>query len=589
MRDRPRRVAARLAGATFRHRRRASLAAAGFLSLSVTQLSLTWLVKLWIDGPLRSPAAAGRPWLLPVTIALICLLAAAVFVAHYGLGSLNTFVIRDLRRDLQGRLLQLEVGAAQSRETGDLVARLLQDADVAGRFGGELLRRGLGDALVLLGALAMLLVINRQLFGLIAVVASLGVIGHSLVAAAIRSRSLSAQERLGGLSARFAEQLGGYTTIKGSRTETAEQDRFRARNEAYAATLLRVERWSGFALASIWLVTGFALLGLGFYASRALGSGRLAAGDFLVFCLFGAQIVEPVRRLGELGTLAQRGLAAGERLFEVLDDSRLERVAGAPLPRPVRGEVRFECVRFAYPAGNTVLDGASFEVAARETVAIVSPSGGGKSTIAALLVRFRDAEAGAISLDGHDLGSLRLADVRSAVRVVPQEAFVFAGTLLENVIYGSAGAVPSDVEEAVYRAGLDTWVRSLAGGLRASLAEGGRNLSGGQKQRIALARAIVASPPVLVLDEATSAVDGDTEEQIMARMADWLRQRTVILMSHRLSTVLRVPRALVLEGGRITEEGAPAGLLQRPSRFARIFSDQAAPASATPEAIALRG
>ncbi len=571
---RARGIGSRLLRAALRHPRAASLTAIGFLLLSVSQLALTWLVKLWIDGPLSHDSTSTVPLLLPATAILVCVLSAAVFVAHYGLGSLHTAVIRDLRAALQAHLLRLEVAAMESNAGGDLVARLLQDADVAGRFAGEILRRGLGDALVFVGALTMLLVIDRQLFGLIVLIAPLGVMGHSLVAVAIRKRSLTAQRRLGALSARFSEQVSGHRTIKGYRTESIERQRFDVENQAHAEALRGVERWSAFALASIWLVTGSALLGVGLYAGYALGAGRLAAGDFLIFCLFGAQMVEPVRRLGELSTLAQRSLAAGQRVYEVLDRRELERTDGKPLPQPVGGAVRFEAVRLAYSPERPVLTEVTFQVAGRETVAIVSPSGGGKSTIAGLLVRFFNPGAGVIRLDGHDLSALRIADVRRWVKVVAQDPFLFSGTVLENIRYGANDASATVIDEAVQRAGLETWLRSLPSGLDTSLDEAGRNLSGGQKQRIALARAIVAQPAVLVLDEATSAVDSDTEEHIMTRLASWLQERTVILMAHRLSTVLRVPRALVLDGGRIVEDGAPLDLLRRSSRFARIFGDQ---------------
>jgi len=568
------RVARRLACATFRHRGLAMRTAVGFLLLSISQLSLTWMVKYWVEGPLAHTGVSGSPWLLSVTIILIGVLSISVFVAHYGLGSLHATVIRDLRRDLQAHLLRLEVSAVQSMPSGDLVARALQDADIAGRFGGEILRRGLGDALVLSGALIMLLVIDRRLFGLIVLIAPLGMVGHSLVASVIRSRSLSAQEQLGKLSARFTEQLSGFATIKGYRTEAEEEERFGQHNAANTATLLGVERWSAFALASIWLVTGLALLGLAFYASHALSVGRLDPGDFLVFCLFGAQIVEPVRRLGEVGTLAQRGLAAGQRLYEVLDQSLLEPATGELLTQPLRGEVRFDHVRFSYGPESIALRDVTFSVASRETVAVVAPSGGGKSTLASLLVRFYSPTAGSIGLDGHDLASLQISDLRGCVRVVPQEPFIFSGTLTENIAYGKTDPTASEIEEAVYRAGLDAWVQTLPGGVHALLIEAGRNLSGGQKQRIALARAVVANPAVLILDEATSAVDSDTEDLIMARMADWLGERTVIIMAHRLSTVLRVPRVVVLEGGRVVEDGRPQSLLSPGSHFARIFRDQ---------------
>jgi subfamily B ATP-binding cassette protein MsbA len=563
----------RLFGAALRHRRAAALTVLGFLTLSITQLGLTWVAKLWIDGPLRQGAPTTSP-LLTLTVLLVSVLSVAVFVAHYGLGSLHTSAIRDLRDELQARLLRLEVRSVESRPSGDLVARLLQDADAAGRFTGEILRRGLGDLLVLLGALVMLLVIDRRLFGLIALIAPLAIAAHALLANTIRRRSLAAQERLGRLAARFHEQIQGQRTIRGYRAEKTEQTRFGLDNESYARSQLGVERWTALTLASIWLVTGMALLGIGLYAGEALQSGRLAPGDFLVFCLFGAQMVEPIRRLGELSTLVQRSLAAGQRIFDVLDSGDSERTGGRPLPQIACATLRFEDVGFSYTNGSPVLNGLSFAVDLGATVAVVAASGEGKSTIAALLVRFIEPQRGVIRLDGYDISELPLADLRHWVKVVPQEPFLFSGSILDNLTYGTSHASAAAIDEAVQRAGLASWLRSLPNGLQASLDEAGRNLSGGQKQRIALARAIVARPAVLVLDEATSALDSETEENIMAGLADWLAQRTVLVMAHRLSTVLRVPRVLVLQSGRIVEEGLPRELLQTSSHFRRIFREQ---------------
>ena len=224
-----------------------------------------------------------------------------------------------------------------------------------------------------------------------------------------------------------------------------------------------------------------------------------------------------------------------------------------------------------------MLDDLTLRVAPHETAALVAASGGGKSTLAGLLVRFTDPQRGAILLDGVDIRALRLADLRHAVCVVEQDPFIFSGPLIENIRYGSPHASRTTIDAAVARAGLEALVSTLPGGLHASLQEAGGDLSGGQKQRIALARAIVRDPAVLVLDEATSALDSDTEGQIFAGLDQWLRRRTVLVMAHRLATISRFERVIVLQGGRVVGDGSVAELLRSCAAFGELFAEQLTP------------
>lgn len=247
---------------------------------------------------------------------------------------------------------------------------------------------------------------------------------------------------------------------------------------------------------------------------------------------------------------------------------------------PVRGALRFEDVRFRYRADEPVLAGVTLSIAPMETVGLVAASGGGKSTIANLLMRFFDPDQGRILLDGVDLRALRLADLRRAVGVVEQDPFIFSGALIDNIRYGSWHTSTAAITAAVSLAGLEPLVSSLPGGLHAVLREGGRDLSGGQKQRIALARAVVRDPAVLVLDEATSALDSDSERQIFVQLQDWLRRRTVLVMAHRLATIRRFERVIVLEGGRVVGDGSVSRLLSGCPAFERLFAEQIVPLGA---------
>jgi ABC-type multidrug transport system fused ATPase/permease subunit len=339
---------------------------------------------------------------------------------------------------------------------------------------------------------------------------------------------------------------------------------------------LAAEWWSTALVTAVWVTTAVGLLVAMWYGSRAVATGERRAGDLLAFALYAAQAIEPLRRLADFQSRWQRTLAAATRLFAVLDLAPEPPSGGRlTLPRP-RGALAVERLGFSYPGGEAVLDELSFTLAAGETAALVAASGGGKTTLAHLLLGFRTPASGAIRFDGVDLRQLDRASLRRAVGVVFQEPFLFRASLAENLGYG-AGA-PSEVElrRAAEAAGLETLLRVLPRGLRSDLEEAGRSLSAGERQRIALARAVLRAPALLVLDEATSSVDSETEEAILDRLGPWFAQRTVLLISHRFSTVRRQPRVLVLERGRLAGDGRPEALLETCSSFRQLFAAQTA-------------
>jgi len=297
----------------------------------------------------------------------------------------------------------------------------------------------------------------------------------------------------------------------------------------------------------------------------------------LAFCLYAVQTIEPLRRLSEVQGLLQRALAAAGRVFQVIDLPGVETSGRLRLSEPARGEVHFDRIDFRYNQDHEVLHNFNLKVGPRETLALVSTSGGGKSTIGNLMLRFIDPQAGKILLDGIPVCDLKLHELRRAICVVEQEPFIFTGTVADNISYGSFSASRQQIELAASQSALNEFLASLPHGLDTLLAEEGRNLSGGQKQRIALARAIVRNPAVLVLDEATSALDSETEQLIFDRIQPWLAERTVLIMSHRLATVSRFRRIVILQDGSIVGNGSVFELLANCAPFANLFAEQVAP------------
>jgi ABC-type multidrug transport system fused ATPase/permease subunit len=336
---------------------------------------------------------------------------------------------------------------------------------------------------------------------------------------------------------------------------------------------MRAEWWASLLVTLVWIVTGLGLWVIAWYGARQVIAGRMTTGEITAFCLYLLQTLEPLRRLSDVHGLLQRALAAAARIYAVIDCDELERGGTVELGA-ARGEVRLEAVQFRYRPQQAVLHDVTLSLEPGEPVALAAASGGGKTTLATLLVRFHDPLAGRVLLDGVDLRALTLRSVRRAVCLVEQEPFLFSGRLIDNLRYGSWDAPRQRIEEAVALAGLESIVAALPAGLDTPMAEAGRDLSVGQKQRIALARAIVRNPAVLVLDEATSALDSDTERQIFTQLDAWLRRRTTLIIAHRFSTVSRFGRVVVLDRGRIVGDGSVPSLLAHCPVFTQLFGEQ---------------
>jgi len=550
-------------------------AVAGFAVLGAGRLLLTWLVKLWVEGPIATRDASEVRRLVVEAALLTGAMFLALGLSRYLLAAANQRLLEDLRGRAAARLFAVELSSVRRRPTGEWISRVFSDAGALTGFVENLVKRLLGDGLVAIGALAMMFWIDFRLSIAAAAIVPFFALLLSLFGRRIRRRARAAQGEVGGATAALTEQIHGLATIKGFRSEGREEGRFRARLAEFRRQSLRAEAWSSLLVATVFLATSAGLLAIVGYGSREIISGRVTQGALLAFCLYAVQAIEPMRRLSDVQGIFQRALAAAERVYEVIDLEPAEPVGGWPLPRPLGGALRFEDVRFRYREDEPVLEGVTLELRPGEPVALVSASGGGKSTLARLLLRFEKPGSGRIRLDGIDISQFDLSALRSAVCVVEQDVFLFAGSLAENIRYGAPCCDPAGARDAAVLAGLGPLLVSLPRGLDSTLAEGGRDLSGGEKQRIALARAILKDPAVLVLDESLSAVDSESEARIFERLEDWFSRRTVLVLAHRLSTVMRFPRSALLQDGRIAAEGNPADLLSGHAPFARLFADQA--------------
>jgi subfamily B ATP-binding cassette protein MsbA len=536
------------------------------------QLALTWIVKQWVEGPLLVAAQGEASRLLLLAAGALGILVAALAVGRSWLSAADQRLLARLRERAVDRLLAIEVGSVRRFHTGDLLSRVLQDAAQVSGFVVNVVKRLLGESLVAAGALVLMVRLDWRLaavgLGTVPLVAWLV---HE-VGRGLRRRSERARAEAARLSEVFAEQLRGWTTIKGYRNEAAESARFALASGRLRRTTVGVETTAGLLVAAVWLLTGGLLLASIVYGSRQVQAGRVTPGTLLAFCLYAAQVAEPLRRLSEVQGLVQPALAAARRLYQIIDLPTLEAEGCAAIVRPTRGDLRFEEVNFRPTAERPLLEGFNLHIDPGTGLALVAESGGGKTTLAGLLARFEDPQSGRILLDGRDLRDLQLDDLRRTVCVVEQEPTVWSGTLGENLAYGSAPG-PGVLERAAQLVGL-TGSGRFGGGLATPIAEGGRDLSGGERQRIALGRAVVRDPAVLVLDEATSALDSDAEAAILENLAPWLAERTVLVFAHRLSSVVRWPRIVIVEAGRVVGDGPLPDLLATCPAFVELFADQ---------------
>lgn len=562
-------------------------AAVSLVGLGATQLALPWVIKEWLQGPV---AEGGVPLAEHVlaALAIVGLLALFIVSSRSLLVSVDQRLVERLRSAAVDHILRLEPATVERYPTGDVMSRVFQDVALLSGVTGTVMQRILGDGLLMIGALFMMFLLQWRLALAACLLAAIVVFALGATGRIIRRLGAVAQERMGTLSTILQEQLQGFTTIKGYQTEAQEAARFSEVNRSYRDTAVYAGAWSATLIGSAFLFAATGFVAAVWLGSQQVAAGRITVGSLLAFCLYAGLTVEPMRRLAETQGFLQRSLPAAERLFELLDlplqsdatassmlaPSTPARSVHAPRPRSRGIAVEFENVHFRYLPNRPLLEGVDLRVPPGDRIAVVAASGGGKTTLASLLLRFRDSSAGRILLDGVDLRSYPIPELRRMVCVVEQKPFLFSGPLIENLRYGSWNAREAEILEASDACGLRSLVERHPLGINASLRESGGDLSAGERQRIALARAIVKNPALLVLDEATSAIDSQAEADVFARLEPWLAQRTVILMAHRLSTVRRVSRVVVLAGGRVSGDGTLDELAGGESVFTTLFCDQ---------------
>ncbi len=550
-----------------------------FLALSsAATLTLPWAVGQMIDHGFSGgdPAAIDRSFLGLFVVAGVLALATAL--RFWFISMLGESVVADLRRRLYAHLLTLDTAFFERSRSGELLSRITADAELVQTVIGSSVSVALRSVVMLVGASALLVITSPKLAGLAALVIPLAILPIVFFGRRVRGLSKESQERIADASAQAAESLGAIQTLQAFTRETAEALRFDGtilRSLATARRRIGTRAW--LTLMVILLVFGAITLVLWIGAKDVL-AGAMTAGTLGQFVFYAVTAAGSVGALTEVWGEVQRAAGAMERIAELLaTEAAVRDLADArPAPLPARGAIRFERVRFRYPGRpeQIALDDFSLDIRPGETVALVGPSGAGKSTLFQLLLRFHEAESGRILVDGQDLATTRLADLRGRIAVVPQHPVIFAMDAAANIAMGRDGAGQADIERAAKAAQAHDFIVAQPGGYAAELGERGVRLSGGQRQRIAIARALLRDAPILLLDEATSALDAQSERAVQQALERLMAGRTTLVIAHRLSTIERADVIMVLDQGRIVERGSHAELLARNGIYARLYRIQ---------------
>jgi len=557
-----------------RYRGRALAALAALSVSSAATLAVPFALRRMIDfGFSKDSGGAIDAYFLAVGVVVI-VIALAAASRYYLVTTLGERVVADLRRDVYAHLTGLDAAFYDGARTGELISRLTADTTQIKAAFGSSASIALRNLFMFLGSTALMVYTSPKLSALVLV--AIPVIAAPLIASGriVRRRSRYAQDTLADATAFATESLGAVRTMQAFGAESPSRTRFaRAVESAYGAA--RAAACIRAILIAVAVSLAFCsvvfVLWLGAHDVLA---GRMSAGLLSQFVLFAVLAATSLGELSQVWSEAAAAAGAAGRIAELFAvEPRIVPPSNpVPMPASAKGAIAFDRVSFAYESApdTLVVDSLSFSIRPGERVAIVGPSGAGKTTVFQLIMRFYDCSSGRVLVDGVDVKTIDPSALRARIAPVPQEASIFGGTVSENIAYGREGASESEIEAAARRAAADGFIRDFDKGYAAELGERGVTLSGGQRQRLAIARAILKNAPILLLDEATSSLDAHHEAQVQAALDEVMKGRTTLVIAHRLATVLKADRILVMEAGRIVEEGDHASLVAKGGLYAKL-------------------
>ncbi|MEP7182229.1 MAG: ABC transporter transmembrane domain-containing protein [Betaproteobacteria bacterium] len=563
------------------YRRQVTYAAIALVVAAAAVLAVGQGLKMVIDRGFGAGDGGQLDRALALMLGVIVVMAGATFTRFYFVSWIGERVTADLRRAVFDHLLTLPPGYFEVMRTGEVISRLTNDTTMLETVIGSSASMAIRNLLLLVGGLVMLAITSTKLTLMVLVGVPLTVVPIILFGRRVRKLARATQDRVGDVSAYVDEALHEIRTVQAYGHEDVDRAGFGTRVEAAFETARQRIRQRALLVAAVILLVFGAVGIILWIGGHDVVAGRISGGQLSAFVFYAVIVASAVGTISEVVGELQRAAGATERLFELLavEPSIRAPAYPVPMPEPARGTVAFDAVSFRYPSrpDTAALDAFTLSVAPGENVALVGPSGAGKTTVFQLLLRFYDPQSGAVRIDGVDLRDADPEDVRRRLAVVPQDPVIFAASVLDNVRYGRPDATDDEVRAACDAAYAAEFVERLPERYDSYLGERGVRLSGGQRQRLAIARAILADRPILLLDEATSALDAESERVVQLALERLMARRTVLIVAHRLATVRHADRIAVMDAGRIIAVGSHDELLVTSPLYARVAALQFAP------------